>query len=105
MTTTFSISLEQEAFIGEATHKVLRSFALAVPYTEPPINHYLAAAYLLCRVVESVEDCLQPFDWKQVRFSEILHLLREPHAAFEAPSQSLPLGLDRNILNDAPFVR
>jgi hypothetical protein len=83
MTNTFSISREQEAYFGETMHKVSRSFALVVPYAEPPLNHYLAAAYLLCRVVDNVEDCLQPFDWKQVRFSEILHLLREPHAATE----------------------
>jgi farnesyl-diphosphate farnesyltransferase len=86
MTNTFSISREQEAYIGDTMHKVSRSFALVVPYAEPPLNHYLAAAYLLCRVVDNVEDCLQPFDWKQVRFSEILHLLREPHAATEVLS-------------------
>lgn len=82
-TNTFSISREQEAYISDMMRKVSRSFALVVPYADPPLNHYLATAYLLCRVVDNVEDCLQPYEWKQVRFSEILHLLREPQAATE----------------------
>jgi hypothetical protein len=34
MTNTFSISGEQEAYIGDRMHKVSRSFALVVPYAE-----------------------------------------------------------------------
>ena len=58
--------------------KVSRSFALVVPWVETPLNHYLAIAYLLCRVADNIEDCLQPIPWKRKRFAEMEHLLAEP---------------------------
>ncbi|MBN1220268.1 MAG: squalene/phytoene synthase family protein [Anaerolineae bacterium] len=63
--------------------KVSRSFALVVPCLEPPLNHWMATAYLLCRVVDNVEDCLQPTAWKRQRFAEFERLLAEPELAPE----------------------
>lgn len=82
----FSITREQKAYLDDTMQKVSRSFALVVPFVEEPLNHYLAAAYLLCRVIDNVEDCIQPEEWKQERFSEVLHLLEEPQRAAEVLS-------------------
>jgi farnesyl-diphosphate farnesyltransferase len=59
-------------------NKVSRSFAILMPFLEEPLNHYLATSYLLCRVVDNIEDCQQPADWKKLRFAEFMQLLKEP---------------------------
>ena len=60
---------------------VSRSFALVTPNVETPLNHYLSTAYLICRVVDNIEDCTQPFPWQQARFAEFAQLLDEPERA------------------------
>jgi farnesyl-diphosphate farnesyltransferase len=62
---------------------VSRSFALVLPFVEPPTRHYLAAAYLLCRVVDNIEDCTRRAEWKDQRFGEFLRLLDDPGRAGE----------------------
>ena len=64
-------------------NSVSRSFALVVPCVEPPTRHYLATAYLLCRVVDNIEDCSQPAAWKDDAFGEFLGLLSDPSLAGE----------------------
>ena len=76
-----SIGPTQEAYLGTRLQQVSRSFALVVPWLEEPLNHYLGTAYLLCRVVDNIEDCLQPPDWKQQRFEEAALLLDRPELA------------------------
>ena len=61
--------------------KVSRSFALVVSYLEEPLKEFLSAAYLVCRVVDNIEDCTGPFDWQQRRFEEFGLLLDEPEQA------------------------
>lgn len=78
---TFTISDEQEAYLGEWMQKVSRSFALVVPFVEAPLTHYLATAYLLCRVADNIEDCAQPVAWKRSRFAEMEALLDDPDGA------------------------
>ena len=60
--------------------KVSRSFALVVGYLEEPLREQLTAAYLICRVVDNIEDCTEPFDWQQRRFDEFRQLLVDPAA-------------------------
>ena len=62
-------------------NKVSRSFALVTPSLEDPLNHYMATAYLVCRVVDNIEDSQQPFDWQSKRFAEFVNLLHEPDRA------------------------
>src|SRR3954451_24516373 len=69
------------AYLDQHLGNVSRSFALVIPLLEMPLRHYLATAYLLCRVVDNIEDCLQPAAWKQQRFTEFLQLLRNPREA------------------------
>ncbi|MCU0501499.1 MAG: squalene/phytoene synthase family protein, partial [Anaerolineae bacterium] len=58
-----------------------RSFAMVVLSLEEPLNCYMAAAYLVCRVVDNIEDCNRPFAWKQQRFLEFHQLIEEPACA------------------------
>ena len=62
-------------------NKVSRSFALVIPALEEPLNYYLSTAYLICRVVDNIEDCQQPFEWKQSRFTEFSQLIQNPTSA------------------------
>jgi farnesyl-diphosphate farnesyltransferase len=73
----------EKKYLDEMMNKVSRSFAIVVLSLEAPLNHYLAAAYLICRVVDNLEDCAQPFAWKQQRFQEFRQLLAEPASALQ----------------------
>ena len=76
----FRLHEEQEEYLSEWMQKVSRSFALVVPFVEEPLTHYLATAYLLCRVADNIEDCAQPVAWKHARFAELATLLEDPDA-------------------------
>lgn len=76
-----TLSSEQKNYLTRNLQAVSRSFALVVPFLEEPLQHYLAAAYLLCRVVDNIEDSGQTDDWKIQRFAEFSRLLNEPHHA------------------------
>jgi transcriptional regulator with XRE-family HTH domain len=77
----------RSAYLDQHLGNVSRSFALVIPFVEMPLRHYLATAYLLCRVVDNIEDCVQPAAWKQQRFTEFLQLLRNPGDASAVLSQ------------------
>ena len=68
-------------YLEQHLGNVSRSFALVIPFLEMPLRQYLATAYLLCRVVDNIEDCTQPSAWKQQRFEEFSQLLRNPRHA------------------------
>lgn len=82
----FELTPAQQGYLDQQLNRVSRSFALVVPTLEAPLRSYLSVAYLLCRVVDNIEDCGQTYVWQQQRFSEFLHLLRDPHHAVEALS-------------------
>lgn len=75
---SFSLSNTQKPYLTDQMNKVSRSFALISPQLESPLNDYLATAYLICRVVDNIEDCTQPFAWKEERFNEFGYLLKNP---------------------------
>ena len=77
----------RSAYLEQHLGNVSRSFALVIPFLEMPLRHYLATAYLLCRVVDNIEDCVQPAAWKQQRFAEFLQLLQNPGDASAVLSQ------------------
>ena len=77
----FELTPAQQAYLGQQLGEVSRSFALVMPFLETPLRHYLAIAYLLCRVVDNIEDCGQPHPWQEERYVEFLLLLREPGQA------------------------
>jgi len=77
----FTISARQIEYLDTWMNKVSRTFAVVVPAVEPPLQHYLATAYLICRVIDNIEDCSQPHAWKMQRFSELELLLDEPQQA------------------------
>ena len=83
MAFSFTVSSPQADYLNTLMNKVSRSFALVVPHLEPPLNHIMATAYLLCRVVDNIEDCLQPTNWKKQRFTEFEQLLDKPNLASE----------------------
>ena len=46
-----------KTYKGEGIMKLSTS-TFMISKVEAPLNHYLATAYLLCRVVDNFEDCL-----------------------------------------------
>jgi farnesyl-diphosphate farnesyltransferase len=79
----FHLTQSQQEYLDTRMNEVSRSFALVVPLLEEPLNHYIGAAYLICRVVDNIEDCEQPFAWQMKRFAEFRQLLHEPTCARE----------------------
>lgn len=73
-----SLTEIQQAYLTEKLNKVSRSFSLIPPVIGSPLSDYLTMAYLICRVVDNIEDCTQPFSWQQKRFSEFSALLQKP---------------------------
>ena len=51
-----SISAEHAGYLAQCMDDVSRSFALVVRVLEEPLRYQLAAAYLLCRVADNIED-------------------------------------------------
>ena len=76
-------STTQQNYLDDQMKKVSRSFALVVGYLEEPLREQLTAAYLICRVVDNIEDCTEPFDWQQRRFAEFNTLLVDPAATMD----------------------
>ena len=76
-----SISNRQREYLGKQMSKVSRSFSLVAPEVDAPLDNYLAVAYLICRVVDNIEDTQQQFFWQKKRFAEFTGLLDAPHAA------------------------
>jgi len=74
---------EQKLYLDSHMKKVSRSFALVVSYLEDSLREQLSTAYLLCRVVDNIEDCAAPYGWQQHRFTEFLELLEDPQDAAE----------------------
>lgn len=82
-TNIFRLTSTQKGYLQKQLDTVSRSFAILIPYIETPLRHYLAVAYLLCRVADNIEDCGRPYPWKKARFEEFLRLLQEPQRAHE----------------------
>jgi farnesyl-diphosphate farnesyltransferase len=78
---TFHLTKTEETYLSTYMNKVSRSFTLVAPQVESPLNHYLAVAYLICRVVDNIEDCVIPYQKKQVHFSEFINMLDDPNEA------------------------
>ncbi|MFN2200191.1 MAG: phytoene/squalene synthase family protein [Caldilineaceae bacterium] len=76
-----SISAEHAGYLAQCMDDVSRSFALVVRVLEEPLRYQLAAAYLLCRVADNIEDCGQPEPWQRKRFAEFHDLLIDPASA------------------------
>lgn len=76
-----TLTTEQKSYLAKYMKGVSRSFSLVAPEVESPLNEYLAAAYLVCRVVDNIEDTVHPFEWQQARFAEFAELLAEPRQA------------------------
>ncbi len=83
LTDTFELTSTQDAYLDSQMQQVSRSFALVVPWLEAPLNHHLATAYLLRRVVDNIEDCRQAAAWKRQRFEEAVQLLERPDLAID----------------------
>ncbi|MBD2596762.1 squalene/phytoene synthase family protein [Nostoc spongiaeforme FACHB-130] len=77
----FYILQEQKKYVEEFMNKVSRSFAVVTPYLEEPLDAFMSTAYLIFRVADNIEDCLQEFEWQKARFSEFKQLLKEPTLA------------------------
>jgi farnesyl-diphosphate farnesyltransferase len=83
MNTTFPFyqSSEAESYLETWMNRVSRSFAVVVTALEEPLKSYMSASYILCRVLDNIEDCTAPTGWKKERFDEVSQLLVEPGLA------------------------
>ena len=68
-------------YLNQWMERVSRSFAVVVSALEEPLRQFMAASYIICRVIDNIEDCTAPVDWKQQRFVEIAQMLNEPARA------------------------
>lgn len=71
----------QRTYLTSTMSRVSRSFALVVPWLEDPLQDYVATAYLLCRVLDNIEDCAESLNWQKERFAEFAELLSDPAIA------------------------
>jgi farnesyl-diphosphate farnesyltransferase len=75
------LNSQQKRYLATYMKGVSRSFSLVAPEIDPPLDNYMATAYLICRVVDNIEDTLHPFEWQQARFTEFNDLLHSPQMA------------------------
>ncbi len=87
MADLFQLAPPEQKYLNEAMGKVSRSFAVVVAHLEQPLSIYMATAYLICRVVDNIEDCFQTSFWKQQKFHEFCQLLADPSLAPEILAQ------------------
>jgi phytoene/squalene synthetase len=78
-----TFSPEQQAYLQAWMERVSRSFAVVVVFVEAPLKDYLSIAYLICRVIDNIEDVIQAPDWKAKRFAEVATLIENPDQAAE----------------------
>ena len=78
---TYHLTKMEKAYLSTYMNKVSRSFTLVAPQVESPLDDYLAVAYLICRVVDNIEDCLLPYQAKQTYFADFVTLLDAPEKA------------------------
>ena len=77
------LTTTQKKYLQTWLEKVSRSFALVIPTVESPLSENLAVSYLMCRVLDNIEDCTNPFTWQQKRFQEFAQLVENPKQAEE----------------------
>lgn len=70
-----TINAKDRTFLRDQLNRVARTFALLPPFLDEKLGAVMSAAYLVCRVVDNIEDCHEPFSWKQHRFTEVRALL------------------------------
>lgn len=78
---TYHLTKMEKAYLSTYMNKVSRSFTLVAPQVESPLDDYLAVSYLICRVVDNIEDCLLPYQVKQTYFADFAVLLDSPEKA------------------------
>jgi farnesyl-diphosphate farnesyltransferase len=61
-----------KSFIREFIPRVSRTFALAIKFLPPRLRHSVYAAYLLCRVADTIED--SPFIDRTEKYDRLMHL-------------------------------
>jgi farnesyl-diphosphate farnesyltransferase len=84
---SFTLQPLHRTYLSEAMGRVSRSFALVVPWLEEPLQTYVASSYLICRVLDNIEDCAHPLTWQRLRFAEFTQLLADPKHAPEQLAQ------------------
>ena len=80
---TYFLTKTEKTYLATYMNKVSRSFTLVAPQVESPLDDYLAVAYLICRVVDNIEDCVVPYSAKKISFTEFTTLLDNPEKAKE----------------------
>ncbi|MEA3441453.1 MAG: squalene/phytoene synthase family protein [Chloroflexota bacterium] len=71
----------KKKYLNAMMNQVSRSFALVTPCLEDPLNDQIATAYLICRVIDNIEDSNRSSSWQNQRFAECRQLLINPKGA------------------------
>ena len=78
-----TLAEEQSIYLDQWMNGVSRSFAVVVSFLEEPLKTYVSIAYLICRIVDNIEDSHKPFAWKKERFAEFSRLMENPYQAVQ----------------------
>jgi farnesyl-diphosphate farnesyltransferase len=78
---SFELKGTEQNYLAQKLNEVSRSFALVVPFLEEPLREFLGTSYLLCRVLDNIEDSGRDTTWKNERIAEFSRLLWEPQLA------------------------
>lgn len=81
MKTKHRNKLSKKKYLNAMMKEVSRSFVLVTNCLEEPLDNEMAAAYLICRVVDNIEDCERSASWQKERFDEFKQLITNPKCA------------------------
>jgi phytoene/squalene synthetase len=88
--------------------RVSRSFSFCIEQLEEPLRRYVAVSYLLCRILDTVEDSAWPRLERQTEmFADFRRFLRGERAGRIEWSRLFPASLsegERRLVADAPMV-
>ena len=89
-----------------ALQEVSRSFALTIPQLPPELRRQVTNAYLLCRIVDTIEDdeSLSP-DRKKFYFQEFLRVLEREMPAGQFADSLYPLLSGRTLPEERDLIR
>jgi farnesyl-diphosphate farnesyltransferase len=89
-----------------ALREVSRSFALTIPQLPPKLRRQVTNAYLLCRIIDTIEDdeSLSP-DRKNFYFQEFLQVLDRKRPAGKFADSLYPLLSGRTLPEERDLIR
>jgi farnesyl-diphosphate farnesyltransferase len=103
---TFDGQRYDPEYEGRALQQVSRSFALTIPQLPPVLRRPVTNAYLLCRIVDTIEDDENlALDQKRFFFQEIISVLNGRASAEQFAGRLYPLLSARTLQEERELVK